>query len=185
MAGLLLGQEGQSGALLAWDGVGFLEGGYQDVTTHDDEVSACADYICREATWVLQRRRRADGRSPEAQLVDAFAAARPGAVVRRGSEAYIAIEDATDFIDEADLSQFRILGLEGFMVSDAFVYPALSRIADFSAIRAVGESAAAARALVTGSWRSPPGPHDQISREATGRHMVVVVIARSAARDQL
>jgi hypothetical protein len=36
--------------------VGFCDGVYRDVVQHGDEVAACADFICRPATWVLERR---------------------------------------------------------------------------------------------------------------------------------
>lgn len=35
--------------------VGFYDAGYHDVRTHEDAVDACADFIHREALWVLQR----------------------------------------------------------------------------------------------------------------------------------
>lgn len=37
--------------------VGFFDGNYQDVARHTDAVEACVDYIYREASWVLRRRR--------------------------------------------------------------------------------------------------------------------------------
>ena len=37
--------------------VGFYDAGYHDRTTHDDEISACADFVYRKAVWVLTRRR--------------------------------------------------------------------------------------------------------------------------------
>jgi hypothetical protein len=37
--------------------VGFYESGYHDVEQHTDETQACADFIYREAAWVLERRR--------------------------------------------------------------------------------------------------------------------------------
>jgi hypothetical protein len=41
--------------------VGFYDAGNQDVMQHPDKRSACADFICRTAAWVLERRRlRAD-----------------------------------------------------------------------------------------------------------------------------
>jgi hypothetical protein len=36
--------------------VGFYDGGRRDVATHRDEASACADFLFREASWVLNRR---------------------------------------------------------------------------------------------------------------------------------
>jgi hypothetical protein len=37
--------------------VGFYDAGFHDRTTHDDEVGACADFVCRKAAWVLGRQR--------------------------------------------------------------------------------------------------------------------------------
>ncbi len=43
--------------------VGFYDDGFHDQLIHDNEVSACADFIYRKTAWVLQRRRvrRQDG----------------------------------------------------------------------------------------------------------------------------
>jgi hypothetical protein len=40
--------------------VGFYdtEPGRSDVNTYDDALAACAEFICREAAWVLHRTRR-------------------------------------------------------------------------------------------------------------------------------
>jgi hypothetical protein len=37
--------------------VGLYDAGYRDRVTHDDEISACADFVYRKAAWVLTRRR--------------------------------------------------------------------------------------------------------------------------------
>lgn len=37
--------------------VGFYDAGRRDVVQHPDERSACADFICRTAAWVLEGRR--------------------------------------------------------------------------------------------------------------------------------
>jgi hypothetical protein len=37
--------------------VGFYESGSHDVKQHTDELQACADFIHREAVWVLEQRR--------------------------------------------------------------------------------------------------------------------------------
>jgi hypothetical protein len=37
--------------------VGFYDAGFHDRTTHDNEVSACADFVYRKAAWVLGRQR--------------------------------------------------------------------------------------------------------------------------------
>jgi len=37
--------------------VGYYDGRPEDVVLHDDEIAACADFICREAAWILERRR--------------------------------------------------------------------------------------------------------------------------------
>jgi len=37
--------------------VGFYDGGRHDVVTYVDPLDACADFICREAAWVVRRER--------------------------------------------------------------------------------------------------------------------------------
>ncbi|MGH7686776.1 MAG: hypothetical protein ACREN2_08170 [Candidatus Dormibacteria bacterium] len=37
--------------------VGFYDRGYRDVRQYHDRTRACADFICREAAWVLEGRR--------------------------------------------------------------------------------------------------------------------------------
>ena len=109
-------------------------------------------------------------------LYDEVARRRPDAVVRLGSETFVDIDAADEFISEAERQGIRILGLEGFLIAEDAVYPALSRVADFSDVADAQESAALARALVLGAWRTPPTPADQMSEAASGRHMLDIVL---------
>jgi hypothetical protein len=108
-------------------------------------------------------------------LLADFTAAHPGDVIRRGGEIFLAAEAVTGLIDEAERHGVKVLGLEGFLVSDGQVYPALSRIANFSADPAQ-LSAARSRDLLSGPWASPPTPADQMHPEAAGRYMIAVVL---------
>jgi hypothetical protein len=108
-------------------------------------------------------------------LLADFAAAHPGDVIRRGGEIFLAAEAVPGLIDEAGRQGVKVLGLEGFLISGEQVYPALSRIADFSADPA-RLSAARARELLTGPWATPPTPADQMHPEAAGRYMIAVVL---------
>ena len=69
----------------------------------------------------------------------------------------------------------QVLGLEGFLIDDAGTYPALSRIADFSA-DTPDVANRKALALLTGDWATAPSHGDQMHAEATGRHMFAVVL---------
>lgn len=82
---------------------------------------------------------------------------------------------APDLVSEATRRNIKVLGLEGFLIDDAGTYPALSRIADFSA-EAPDEANHKALALLTGDWAAAPGAADQMHSEATGRHMLAVVL---------
>ena len=75
----------------------------------------------------------------------------------------------------AAASGFRTLGLEGFLVDDGAVYPALSRIADASG-QTADDAARWLVGLLEGPWADPPTAGDQLHSDASGRHMVVVVI---------
>ncbi len=61
------------------------------------------------------------------------------------------------------------------MVDDEAVYPALSRIADFSRLTPE-EAAEEVLALIDGPWRLPPTASDQMHSDAGGRHVIVAVI---------
>jgi hypothetical protein len=107
------------------------------------------------------------------RLVDARALSQPDAVIRRGGETYVSAECVRELIGQAELEGFRLLGLEGFLVDEAGVYPAIGRIADFSS--ASPEVAVqCARELLAGSWATPPTASDQMHPEAIGRHMIAV-----------
>jgi hypothetical protein len=109
-------------------------------------------------------------------LHDEVARRRPDAVVRRGGETFLEIDTADELISDAERQGIRILGLEGFLIAEDCVYPALSRVADFSDVADAQQSAALARELVLGAWRTPPTPADQMSEEANGRHMLAIVL---------
>jgi hypothetical protein len=68
--------------------------------------------------------------------------------------------------------------LEGFLVSDDAIYPSLTsdrRSVEFA--DRFAHAAAEARAVVNGPWHIPPGPDDQMHADATGRHVITVVLA--------
>lgn len=108
-------------------------------------------------------------------LLDDFAAARPGDVVHRGGVTFVAVEAAPDVADEAKRRGVKVLGLGAFLVCDDAVYPALSRIADFSACSAT-EAENRARRLLTGEWASPTTAADQMHSDASGRYMLDIVL---------
>lgn len=108
-------------------------------------------------------------------LLDDFAASHPAAVVKRGSEWFVDATVAPDLVAEAAHREIKVLGLEGFLIDDGGIYPALSRIADFSD-DAPEEANRKAIALLNGEWAIAPSPADQMSSEATGRHMLAVVL---------
>ena len=116
-------------------------------------------------------------------LLEEFAEEHPSAVIRRGGEIYVAAEDALLVFAEARRRGLGVLGLEGFLIDDDYVYPALSRIANFSrdgrtaAPGFVEWSTEQATALLNGPWRSPPLPEDQMNADAHGRHMIAIVLA--------
>jgi hypothetical protein len=109
-------------------------------------------------------------------LHDDLARRRPDAVVRRGGETFVEIDAADELISEAERQGIRILGVEGFLVAEDGVYPGLSRVADFSGVGDAQQSAALARELVLGAWRTPPTAADQMSEAANGRHMLPIVL---------
>jgi hypothetical protein len=96
-------------------------------------------------------------------------------VIRRGGETFVAAERADEVLGEAERKGVRVLGLEGFIVSDVAVYPALGRIADFST-EPPEDATRAARALLADAWSTRPTSADQMHSEAVGRHMLAVVL---------
>jgi hypothetical protein len=96
-------------------------------------------------------------------------------MVKRGSEWFVDATIAPNLVAEAAKRNVRILGLEGFLIDDTGIYPALSRIADFSS-DAPEVANRKALALLNGEWAIAPTPADQMSSEATGRHMLAVVV---------
>lgn len=109
-------------------------------------------------------------------LMTDFAETQPGDVIRHGGETYIKAEAVTDLLGQAEGQGLTVLGMEGFLVSGQNVYPALSRIADFSG-NTGPESIARARALLAGPWASPPTSADQMHPAATGTHVITVVLS--------
>lgn len=107
-------------------------------------------------------------------LHDEFAQRRPDAVERRGGETLIDIDAADELIGEAERRGIRVLGLEG--LADDGTYPALSRIADYSDVPDVQQSASLARELIRGPWRTPPTPADQMTESAHGRYVLAIVL---------
>ena len=111
-----------------------------------------------------------------ADLIEAFAAQRPDDVVRLGGETFLSLGATLDLIAEAERQGVRLLGLEAFLVSEHGVYPALSRIADYST-DAASDAIADARHRLEGAWASAPSAEDQMRSDASGRYMLTVVLA--------
>lgn len=109
------------------------------------------------------------------RLVDDFATRRPDDVVRRGGEVFVVKEAVEDLLDEAVARGVRVLGMEGFLITDDAVYPALSRIVDLSSAE-LASAVARARSLLRGPWATPPTTEDQMAAEASGRYVVAVVL---------
>lgn len=95
--------------------------------------------------------------------------------VRRGAETFLEPALAAKVIRAAAAAGIRTLGLEGFLVDEDWVYPALSRIADASNLSAT-EAAHRLLGLLEGDWADAPTASDQLHGDAMGRHMVVVVL---------
>ncbi len=84
-----------------------------------------------------------------------------------GGEVWVKAEDALAALRLAETEGFRLLGLEGFMVGPAGVFPAMSRIADFSS---EGNAAAvAAERLLRGEWSQAP---TDVHPDASGTYMI-------------
>jgi hypothetical protein len=109
------------------------------------------------------------------RLIDVSATARSADVVHRGGDTFVAFDAAEALLDEARRQGVKVLGLEGFLVAEDAVYPALGRIADFSAEPA-STADARARALLRGPWAHPPTAEDQVHRDAAGGHMLTIVL---------
>ena len=89
-----------------------------------------------------------------------------------GGEVWVRSEDALAAVELAAREGFRLLGLEGFIVGPEGVYPAMSRIADFSGDTA--SSLVAAETLLRGEWSDPP---TDVHPEASGHYMIDVCVA--------
>jgi hypothetical protein len=110
-----------------------------------------------------------------ADLIEEFAAKRPGDAIRLGGETFLSWDAAHDLIEEAEHRGVKVLGLEGFLIGEQGTFPALSRIADFSN-SSVAEAAAEAKRLLEDAWATAPTPSDQMHPEASGRYMLAVVL---------
>ena len=82
-----------------------------------------------------------------------------------------------DVIAEATRTGVKVLGLESYLIGEDAVYPDLSRIADFSHdpsdVAAQKATRVAERRMVRAARKLP----DQMHSEASGRHMMAVVLA--------
>jgi hypothetical protein len=116
-------------------------------------------------------------------VLEEFARQHPDAVIELG-EIFVSAEAMVELIGEAEGRGVGVLGLEGFLIDGADVYPSLDRIADFSTLHGsvefVAQSAARARELLTGPWALRPGPANQMHAEAKGRYMIAVCLAMLA-----
>jgi hypothetical protein len=110
-----------------------------------------------------------------AELIEEFVAKRPNDTIRRGGETFLSVDAVRDLIEEAARRGVKVLGLEAFVISDATVYPALSRIADLSAASA-SDAADEAKRLLEGAWATAPTTEDQLHSDASGRYMLAVVL---------
>jgi hypothetical protein len=109
------------------------------------------------------------------RILDDYASTHSDAVIRRGGETFVAAERADEVITEAERQGVRVLGLEGFLISDSAVYPAPGRIADLSNA-SLKAAARAARDLLAGGWATPPMTSDQMHSDGVGRHMLAIVL---------
>jgi hypothetical protein len=89
-----------------------------------------------------------------------------------GGEVWVRSEDALAAVQLATAEGFRLLGLEGFIVGPAGVFPAMSRIADFSPD--LGAGAETAERLLRGDWSEAP---TDVHPDASGIYMVDVCVA--------
>jgi hypothetical protein len=71
----------------------------------------------------------------------------------------------------------KLLGMEGFIVGESGIYPAMSRITDYSKASAT-EVYSAARALLAGDWAEPP---DDVHSDAEGDYMIDLVVGARRA----
>lgn len=108
----------------------------------------------------------------EASFAQALLARFAGCYESPGGEVWVRRVDALEAVAMAEEMGLRLLGLEGFMVGAANVFPALSRIADFSTdTPEIGF--VKARALLAGDWTTPPA---DLHRDAAGDYMIDLVV---------
>ena len=129
----------------------------------------------RWATWTRRSGTTSLRNDGSVALLDDFAGSHPADVVKHGSEWFVDAAAAPILVIEASERNVKVLGLEGFLIDETGIYPALSRIADFSN-DTPEEANRKALALLNGEWAVAPGQADQMSSEATGRHMLAVVL---------
>lgn len=92
--------------------------------------------------------------------------------VTEGGEVWVQYRDALNAVAMAEERGLHILGMEGLLVGPSGVYPAMSRIADWSGTTAA-QSHVFARELLTGPWATPP---DDVHSEAAGDYMIDLVV---------
>lgn len=88
-------------------------------------------------------------------------------------EVWVKHEDAFAAVELARAMGLRLLGMEAFVVADAVVYPAMSRIVDFSADGLSGDPYEAAATLLAAGWSLPP---DDVHPDASGEYMIDLVV---------
>jgi hypothetical protein len=94
-----------------------------------------------------------------------------------GGEVWVRLVDALAALALAEEMGLRVLGMEGFIVDEAgTVFPAMSRITDYSAA-SPAEALAAARAMLAAEWAVPP---TDVHADASGHYMIDVVVADPA-----
>ncbi|MEO6712329.1 MAG: hypothetical protein ABIM89_02740 [Mycobacteriales bacterium] len=90
-----------------------------------------------------------------------------------GAEVWVRKEHALAAVDLAQGRGLPLLGMEGFVVGESGVYPAMSRIADFSYDSFAGDPYECARTLLNGEWSSPP---EDVHPDAEGDYMIDIVV---------
>lgn len=93
-------------------------------------------------------------------------------------EVWIRYADAFAAVDLARAMGLRLLGMEAFVVADGAVYPAMSRIADFSGAGFSGDPFEVACALLAEGWSLPP---DDVHPDASGEYMIDLVVDDAGA----
>jgi hypothetical protein len=103
----------------------------------------------------------------EQSLIERF----DGCYVSPGGEVWVQRADALAALQLAEDMDRKLLGMEGFIVGESGIYPAMSRT-DFSKASAT-DAYSAARALLAGDWAEPP---DDVHSDAKGDYMIDLVV---------